>query len=516
MNTGKFILLVYLFSSLASMLASEFITAQPSVPDFRINSKHYTNNDWWDNLNPEIETDSEGNFIVVWADNYKHNLYMRKFDSTGTPLTLDIQINDISGSTGYVSPSVEIDGKGNCCIAWEDTRNNYSQQVNIYGQLFNKQCEPIGKNFIVNDSLGSATNQSSTAIGMHDSGEFIIVWVNSNNSYDIVAQRFNPSGLKLGSNFQINASDDSDTDWLPDIDVDDDGNFVVVWRNNSTSHSHTLMRIFNHKGMPITKDIRVNEKNSKRISSAPKVCCTINNNIIVTWADSRDYRNKIYCQYYDGSGIPLGNNHLVSSDSTWSNYHPAIAINDLGEFLIAWQATKNSMDEVHAQRYNPGFERVWENYSITNSMTLSNKTRPAISLFNNYVYTVWQDNRIGDNERDVFGKITLFDDDISTIRNKSNGVPINEFVLNASYPNPFNFSVNISFLVGREMELTVSIYNLMGQEIKSLYKGNLGPGEHKLQWNGFDNFGMVVNSGMYLAIFKYDNFIYTQKLVLIK
>lgn len=72
------------------------------------------------------------------------------------------------------------------------------------------------------------------------------------------------------------------------------------------------------------------------------------------------------------------------------------------------------------------------------------------------------------------------------------------FSLGNNYPNPFNPSTKINFTVPVGAELTLNIYNILGQQIATIHNGYAKPGTYTLTWNGRDAFGKLVPSGVYL------------------
>ncbi len=66
-----------------------------------------------------------------------------------------------------------------------------------------------------------------------------------------------------------------------------------------------------------------------------------------------------------------------------------------------------------------------------------------------------------------------------------------------NYPNPFNPRTTISFSLAEEQNIDVSIYNIKGQKVKSLLKRNLSKGAHEIVWDGKNNNGNGVSSGVY-------------------
>jgi len=66
-----------------------------------------------------------------------------------------------------------------------------------------------------------------------------------------------------------------------------------------------------------------------------------------------------------------------------------------------------------------------------------------------------------------------------------------------SYPNPFNPSTIILFTISKETNVNLSIYNIKGQKVKILIHNKLAKGSHSIIWNGDDNKGKSVSSGLY-------------------
>jgi hypothetical protein len=85
-----------------------------------------------------------------------------------------------------------------------------------------------------------------------------------------------------------------------------------------------------------------------------------------------------------------------------------------------------------------------------------------------------------------------------------------------NYPNPFNPSTNIKFSLDKSEIVSIKVYNILGKEIKLLLKENLPPGEHKIQWDGKDNEGSPLPSGIYFIQMKAGEYQQTIKSVLLK
>ncbi len=85
-----------------------------------------------------------------------------------------------------------------------------------------------------------------------------------------------------------------------------------------------------------------------------------------------------------------------------------------------------------------------------------------------------------------------------------------------NYPNPFNPSTIISFFSNQEQRIDVSIFNIKGQKIKTLLHDVCSSGENSIQWEGFDNNGKKVSSGIYFYKVESDNQKIMKKMILLK
>ena len=87
-----------------------------------------------------------------------------------------------------------------------------------------------------------------------------------------------------------------------------------------------------------------------------------------------------------------------------------------------------------------------------------------------------------------------------------------------NYPNPFNPSTTISFSISRKdvENAKIEIYNIKGQKVKQLINDQLTAGQHSVIWNGKDDSGKSVGSGLYLYKLKTRDKELTKKMLLLK
>jgi len=85
-----------------------------------------------------------------------------------------------------------------------------------------------------------------------------------------------------------------------------------------------------------------------------------------------------------------------------------------------------------------------------------------------------------------------------------------------NYPNPFNPITTIRYSVSKECRVSLKIFNVRGQLIRTLVDGQKKMGEYEVKWNGTNNKGNGLASGVYFYRLEASNFIETKKMVLLR
>ncbi|OQY29956.1 MAG: hypothetical protein B6244_01470 [Candidatus Cloacimonetes bacterium 4572_55] len=89
--------------------------------------------------------------------------------------------------------------------------------------------------------------------------------------------------------------------------------------------------------------------------------------------------------------------------------------------------------------------------------------------------------------------------------------------LDQNYPNPFNPSATISFGLARDEQVTIEIYNVLGQKVQTLVHAELSAGYHQAEWNGTNHSARPVSSGVYYYRMKTESgFEQTRRMILMK
>ena len=238
----------------------------------------------------------------------------------------------------------------------------------------------------------------------------------------------------------------------------------------------------------------------------------LSGNFVITWWDLRHAEYDIYAQRYAFDGSPLGNNFKVNDDlGTRDQKNPAISCDSYSNFVITW--TDNRHDEndhdIYAQRYTSNGSPVDSNFRVTNTSFKIQK-HPDVKLWNNRIYNTWTDNRAGGSGYDIWANVLDWNNPVGIIEKELSQRP-SEFNLMQNYPNPFNPITTIEFDLPSNSEVTLKIFNLLGEEIAILLSASLLSGSHSVQWDA-----SKYASGIYLYKLQAGNYVETKKMVLMK
>ncbi|MBT5748214.1 MAG: T9SS type A sorting domain-containing protein [Candidatus Marinimicrobia bacterium] len=104
---------------------------------------------------------------------------------------------------------------------------------------------------------------------------------------------------------------------------------------------------------------------------------------------------------------------------------------------------------------------------------------------------------------------------VDIVEGQSSDLPTN-FILHQNYPNPFNPSTTIRFSLEKQNIISLQVFDLRGRLIKTLLMAESQPGDHEIQWNGYNDLEEAVSNGVYLYSIRTENEIQSRKMILLK
>lgn len=93
---------------------------------------------------------------------------------------------------------------------------------------------------------------------------------------------------------------------------------------------------------------------------------------------------------------------------------------------------------------------------------------------------------------------------------------VNKYQLNQNYPNPFNPTTSISYSIPRDEFVRLTVYNMLGQKVRTLVSSRQVAKSYRVTWDGTDDNGLDVPSGVYFYNIQAGSFVSTKKMILMK
>lgn len=97
-----------------------------------------------------------------------------------------------------------------------------------------------------------------------------------------------------------------------------------------------------------------------------------------------------------------------------------------------------------------------------------------------------------------------------------NNIHPRDLNLQQNYPNPFNPETRIDYQIFSSGYTTLTIFNIRGENVKTIFKGTTSIGNYSIFWDGTDDFGKLLPSGHYFYQLKNNEIIDTKKMVFLK
>jgi len=173
--------------------------------------------------------------------------------------------------------------------------------------------------------------------------------------------------------------------------------------------------------------------------------------------------------------------------------------------------------------------RIYEKGLRTDEFVLPANVNPYVHSGNWYLGTQIDNGSIVSAFKGIFDEIRMYNralneteiqalyQSITSVEDseKSTEAPAKPSLF-ANYPNPFNSSTIILYQLPQVGDVEIVIYNLLGGKIRTLVKQEQPPGYYRVLWNGRDENGTAVSSGIYLYRLKSEDYVQTRKMILVQ
>ena len=353
---------------------------------------------------PSIAMDADGDFVVAWQsrnqDGSNWGIYAQRYSADGTPsVDGEFRVNSHT-SNAQTYPQVAMDADGDFVVAWDSDLQDGSE-YGVYAQRYNANGIAAGDEFQVNTY--TTNYQLYSRIAMDADGDFVVAWTSNGqdgDSYGIYARRYNADGSAASDEFQVN-SYTTNAQFGSTIAMDADGDFVVAWDSRDQEGVGSGYGIYAQRysadGTPsIDGEFKVNTytTNSQEV---PRIAMDADGDFVVAWQsrsqDGLPNYKGVYAQRYNADGTVAGGEFPVNSYTTNQQGAPRIAMDADGDFVVAWQSNDQegvaSGYGIYAQRYAGA-----GNFAVGTvdlNLVVTDDTDP-VSVGNNFVYSLMTTN----------------------------------------------------------------------------------------------------------------------------
>jgi hypothetical protein len=174
--------------------------------------------------------------------------------------------------------------------------------------------------------------------------------------------------------------------------------------------------------------------------------------------------------------------------------------------------------------------RLGEPYLINGASRMSLKYSDDGNTLKVLIYSMEKGARIDADAQNVLviptfgtGDIELREVNLSdyygnmlTVTEENRQIVPRTFVLHQNYPNPFNSRTRIAYEVPRAAHVTIEVFNVVGRHVRTLASRHESAGIHTVEWDGLDQSGNAVASGIYLYRLTVDGAVVGRKMALLK
>jgi hypothetical protein len=333
---------------------------------------------------------------------------------------------------------------------------------------------------------------------------------------NIYGQLFSSPGTLSGANFKVN-DDVSSLDHLnPRVGADSNNFFVGVWQDSRSGQSRIYLRSYDGTGTPQAASFAVQSDSAGTAQTLPDISITPQGSGVVVWLEQRGAGSYILGQKYNNLGTPLGANLVIADPLTGLVNNPRVAVDKNDAFFATWEDKRNGDWDVYGQFYYASNDSAGEDVKVNADAGSNLQLTPDVAFSRDEAYLAWADNRIPNSGLDIFAKLISYQGvDVKQPKSDVSQMP-RDFQLGQNYPNPFNAVTHIQFALPMESRVEIVVYNLLGRRVKIFDLGRLTAGYKIITWDGKNDRGDEVASGVYFYRIKTDSFSDVRKMTLLK
>ncbi len=396
--------------------------------------------------------------LVVWLDGRAVNgstgqrIFGRFGSRYGQFTASEFMISDSGQSAVKSSPKAIMTATGRGLVVWFDERNGNAQ---VYGRWLTTSGQLDGAEFLISTPASDLSN-TFLQVGVDSLSRFYVVWLDAGVAPPAVKGKWYNSNQSLGGSFSYNSTPVGVTINELSAAVNDSGLISLLWTGDDDTSRKLYLTVINRTGAVVRSAAEITD-HAGASPTEPSLSVDEHSYRCATWIDRREGTRRVYYQILTDQFLPIGANQPISS------------------------ATPEFMET------------------------------PVTYATHGRAWFAWADPR--QDGLNIYGNLVVY---LPTDAPDDHVTVPSSFVLGQNYPNPFNPSTEIRFTLPSRAPSRLVVFNLLGQEVRVLSDKTLTAGEHRVTWDGADNQGNHVASGVYLYRLTAGSSSQTKKMLLVK
>ncbi|MGB3491712.1 MAG: hypothetical protein WBA57_03215, partial [Elainellaceae cyanobacterium] len=250
---------------------------------------------------------------------------------------------------------------------------------------------PVGNEFQVNTT--TVDDQRLPNIAVDAQGNYVVVWESTDpdsGNAGIFAQRYDRFGTAIGGEIEV-AADATRNEFVSSVGMDANGNFVVAWTDGGGDDNEVRARRFGSDGNALGDSFLVNTETTDN-QDTPDIAMNANGQFVITWESlGQDANgNGIFAQAYDAEGNAVGDEIAVNNITNGSQDDSVVAIDGSGNFVIAWEDSSTDIETINARRFDSTGTPIGDSFVVSTTEGIDHDT-PDIAMNANGEFVIaWE------------------------------------------------------------------------------------------------------------------------------
>ncbi len=331
---------------------------------------------------PRVACDDDGNFVYVYS---RWNVYARRFDRDGTPLSNDTLVNPTNNGGEQDETWVAVHPTtGDTCLAWSDRHGGDGFQMGIGGRFLRADGTAYGPEFFLNTHTDQS--QFDPRIAFARNGRAVVAWTDAglDGSAGAYGRIFLADGTPLGPEFLLNQPS-TFTQIQPDVACDAQGNFVAAYVDASGKYGEPrqiLARLFDADGVPLGNEFLVNTV-SAGMQRYPSVARGAAGDFVIAWHDESGNDGSgfgVFARAFHPDGTPKGPQFTLSTTTAGDQRIPLVECDFVGNFVASWEDWSSGDADAKARRFDVDANPLGGEFTLHAAGKPGNQTWQTIAL----------------------------------------------------------------------------------------------------------------------------------------